>query len=284
MDAGGSAMRVTMERDLSFLPVPQDRRTRVLTREQLAAYNRDGYAHGLAVFGPEDAARNCSDFDRLLAAYRAAGHDSYQVNNCQVTCASIYDLATHPRVVDAVGDILGDAFACWSTHYFCKLPGETKSVTWHQDAPYWPFTPARTVTMWLAIDDVDEGNGAMRVIPGSHLLGALPMRDSVPEEKNVLYFTVDDAERWGSPVPMILRAGQASLHSDMLLHSSPPNPSPRRRCGVALRYCTLDVRSEGGWNQNSIVIRGSDPTGHWGWVKRRPEGEHPRIGRTLGAE
>ena len=40
-----------------------------------------------------------------------------------------------------------------------------------RDAPYWPLVPQRTVTVWVAIYDVDEGNGAMQVLKGSHRHG-----------------------------------------------------------------------------------------------------------------
>ncbi|MBA3709726.1 MAG: phytanoyl-CoA dioxygenase family protein [Planctomycetes bacterium] len=275
---------MTMERDMRFVPIPADRKLSALTSEQVAAYNRDGFIAPVRLFDGAEAARNRSDFDHLLAAYQSRGHDSYAVNSCQATCGSVYDLVTNPRITALVGDILGDEFACWGTHYFCKLPHHPKTVAWHQDAPYWPFSRAKTVTVWLAIDDVDLENAAMRVIPGSHLVGALPMRNSRPEENNALWLTVDDAERQGAPVPLILKAGEASLQSDMLLHGSPANPSARRRCGLTLRYCTLDVRADEGWHERSIIIRGSDPSGHWGGVTARPAGEDPFLdGRPIGA-
>ncbi len=271
-------------RDLRFVPIPEDRPLRVLSREQVRAFNRDGCIPRLPIIPTAEMAKHRAAFDALLAAYRSRGQDSYAVNSCQATCASVYDLATDPRITDLVGDILGDSFACWSTHYFCKMPHDPKSVTWHQDAPYWPLSPSKTVTVWLAIDDVDEGNGAMRVIPGSHLAGPLPMRQSRPEENNVLWYTVDHAESRGTPLPIVLNAGEGSMHADMLLHGSPPNPSPRRRCGMTLRYCTLDVRSDQKWNERSIIIRGSDPSGHWGQVKSRPLGDDPFTeGRPIGS-
>jgi hypothetical protein len=43
---------------------------------------------------------------------------------------------------------------------------------WHQDAPYWPVLVGGTqVTAWIALDDVDAGNGCMRMVPGSHRWG-----------------------------------------------------------------------------------------------------------------
>ena len=45
-------------------------------------------------------------------------------------------------------------------------------MPWHQDAQYWPLEPANAVTVWLAVYDSDEENGAMKVVSGSHKKGA----------------------------------------------------------------------------------------------------------------
>ena len=51
----------------------------------------------------------------------------------------------------------------WGSHFFCKMPGDGKRVSWHQDASYWPLTPSKAVTVWLAIDDADAENACMRL-------------------------------------------------------------------------------------------------------------------------
>ncbi len=273
---------VTMERDLVFRPAREDQPLTRLSRDQVRAFNRDGFVARIPLFAAEAVARHRASFDRLLELYHQRGANAYHVNNCHTTCGSIWDLAVDSGITAAVGDLLDGPFACWSTHFFCKLPHDESRVSWHQDAPYWPFTPARTVTAWLAIDDVDPDNGAMQVIPGSHAHGALPMRNSRDDEKNVLFYTVDGAERFGEPVSMRLKSGEASLHADMILHGSPPNLSGRRRRALALRYCTTDVRSDAGWNRNSVMIRGTDPTGYWGTITQRPQGENPFTGEAIG--
>ena len=68
----------------------------------------------------------------------------------------------------------------------------------------------------------------------------------------------------GAPVSINLKAGQISLHSDLLLPGSEPNPSPRRRCGLTMRFVSPDVRAlEPKWAGNAVVVRGSDPAGYW---------------------
>ena len=172
-----------------------------------------------------------------------------------------------------VGDLLGDDVIGWGGHFFCKMPGDGKRVSWHQDASYWPLTPSKTATMWLAIDDADPENANMRLIPGSHQKGHLTYRMSKEDEDNVLNQTVDDAETYGdAPVDITLKAGQASIHSDLLLHGSEANASERRRCGLTLRYCAADVRAQMGWQDKGIVVRGSDRSGHW-TNQERPESD-----------
>jgi len=72
-----------------------------------------------------------------------------------------------------VCDLLGVDVIAWGSHFFCKMPGDGKMVSWHQDASYWPMTPSRAITVWLAIDDADRGNACMKFIPGTHKLGHL---------------------------------------------------------------------------------------------------------------
>jgi len=127
------------------------------------------------------------------------------------------------------------------------------------------------VSAWPAIVDVD--NSTMQVIGGSHHHAQLTFRDSTAAENNVLYQTADNATDYGdAPVALEMRAGQISLHSDWILHGSEPNGSNRRRCGLAMRYLSADVRAYDGWNANSIRCRGADAGGHWA-NHPRPHGE-----------
>lgn len=145
-----------------------------------------------------------------------------------------------------------------------------KVVSWHQDASYWPFTPARTVTLWLAVDDADRENGCMQVLPKTHTLGMLDFDMSGANENSVLPQKIKRAEEYGAPAYFELKAGEISLHADMLVHGSEINHSNRRRCGLTIRYAnSAAVRSlDAGWTQNSIVCRGENPDSRWANVSR----------------
>jgi ectoine hydroxylase-related dioxygenase (phytanoyl-CoA dioxygenase family) len=251
-----------MERDLRFHPCVNPA-PKVLTREQIEAFNRDGFLKGIRVFSKEEADAHRRFFDDLLATVLAAGGDSYSISTAHLKYGEVYDILTDPRLVALAADLLGEDVIAWGSHFFCKMPGDGKAVAWHQDASYWPLSPSKAVTIWLAIDDVDRDNACMRFLAGSHHSGHLTYRPSDPAEHNVLNQTIDDIGQFGEPVDVELQAGEISIHSDLLLHGSEANCSARRRCGLTLRYCAAEVRAGLGWNAKGVIVRGSDPSGHW---------------------
>ena len=255
-------------RDLTFYAI-ENKHPQKLTTEQITQYNELGYVFPLDVFTPEEAAVNRAYFDALMVDAEKNGYNSYSINGWHKHCAGLYDLVVEPRILDYVQDLLGEDLICWGTHYFCKMPGDDKQVNWHQDASYWPLTPSKTVTVWLAIDDANVENGAMEVIPKSHLQGQIPFENSTVEDKNVLGQSVRDVDRFGeTPVAFEMKAGQISLHTDLLLHGSKPNMSSRRRCGLTMRFVPPDVRALKGWHGNSVICRGQDAIGHWAHHER----------------
>lgn len=258
------------ERDLSFAPVrsvaPQK-----LSAEQIDFYNAHGYVKPIRIFDEAETRAVRAYFDSLLAHLMSLkdGRDSYAINGYHVCCRGLWDIVTHPRILDYVQDIAGPNFVGWGTHFFCKMPHDPKVVPWHQDASYWPLSPARTVTVWLAIDDADAENAAMQFLPGTHKMGALQWR---PTQRNAaLGQEIVDAEALGEPVFDDLRAGEMSLHADMLAHGSTANTSGRRRCGLTIRYCSTDVRClDEAWAKQAILCRGEDTSGHWSKIPRPP--------------
>ena len=252
----------TIQRDLRFHSVANEQ-PQTLTRAQLEFFNRNGYLKGLRIFSDEEMADQRRYFDNLLAQTLAAGGDSYSISTAHLRYGKVYDLLTHPRLVAIVKDLLSENVVAWGSHYFCKMPGDGKRVSWHQDASYWPLTPSKTVSLWLAIDDADVENACMRYLPGTHLFGHLTWQLSEDDEANVLNQTIPEIERFGEPVNVELKAGEIALHSDLLLHGSEANTSARRRCGLTLRYCAADVRAYMDWHAKGVIVSGVDTSGHW---------------------
>ncbi len=251
-----------LHRELRFHPAGV-KNPEALSAAQIGEFNRCGYLKRIRIFSAPEIGEVRGYFDGLLARTLAAGGDSYSISTAHLSYGRVYDLLTHPRIVALVKDLLGPDVIGWGSHFFCKMPGDGKRVSWHQDSSYWPLSPSKAVTVWLAIDDATVENACMRFIPGTHLFGHLTYTLSESDEANVLDQTVPGAEKFGAPVDVELAAGEISIHSDLLLHGSEANSSAKRRCGLTLRYCPAEVRAGLGWNMKGVVVSGTDASGHW---------------------
>jgi non-heme Fe2+,alpha-ketoglutarate-dependent halogenase len=249
-------------RDLGFQPV-RNAAPESLSQEQIAQYNEMGFLMPFLGLDAGEVTALRDFFDGVLAQALARGDSSYSINTAHLRFGAIYDLMRHPAILAPVRDLLGPDVVAWGAHFFCKLPHDGKRVPWHQDCAYWPLTPTRTVTVWLAIDDADAANANMRFVPGSHRRGLVEFTVS-ESDHDVLKLSVDAGERFGdAPVDAALAAGQFSIHSDLLLHGSEANESNRRRCGLTLRYAAASVRAHCGWHQKGVIVSGEDRSGHW---------------------
>ena len=145
----------------------------LLTEAQKAFYRENGYLTGLPpIYLPQEMATINSELPQLLDLLEP-GETSKDIREWHETSLYLYEICMNPRILDLVEGILGANFFIWASSFFIKEPFSTATVGWHQDAYYWPMTPQHSVTVWLAFDDVDEGNGGMKIIPGSHKGGVI---------------------------------------------------------------------------------------------------------------
>lgn len=260
-----------LERDLKFYPSSVTE-PKVLDLTQVEQFNRDGYVKPISIFDEQEISDHRKYFDDLLQKVIAEGGNSYSISSAHLKYGRVYDILKHPKIVACVTDILGENVVGWGSHFFCKMPHDGKSVAWHQDSSYWPLSPSKAVTVWLAIDNADIENACMKFISGSHHVGHLTYNPSDSTEHNVLNQTVENPEQYGEVVFDELKAGQVSLHSDLLLHGSEANESDRRRCGLTLRYAACDVHAAMQWNEKGVLVSGEDSSKHWS-NRERPEND-----------
>ncbi|GAA0366611.1 phytanoyl-CoA dioxygenase family protein [Bowmanella denitrificans] len=231
----------------------------VLTEDQIKFYNDKGYVKPIRIYDEIEMEEINSYIESLLSASAKIGR--YGLNCYHSKLQGVWDIATNSRILDCVEDILGEDIICWASAVVCKNAHSSKVIPWHQDAVIWNLTPARTVNVWLALDDADVENGAMQWIPGSHKKG--PVKIDSEFSSNEI-----DINLLETNLPQInsLKAGECSIHADMLVHGSPANLSSRRRCAIVFRYCSPDVRSiDEKWAEEieSIICRGQDESGYW---------------------
>ena len=166
-------------------PSPQ-----ALSHSDIDQFNAQGFTPPVQLFSPAEADGIRDYFDAMMAAFAAEGRSPYSILHYHRQCRRLWDICVHPALLDCVEDVLGPDFVLWASHMFCKLPhaetvdgGLDGGVPPHQDAVYWPFHESRSVTVWLAVDDADEQNAAMRFgarQPGSGLLTLPPSPPGPP--------------------------------------------------------------------------------------------------------
>jgi ectoine hydroxylase-related dioxygenase (phytanoyl-CoA dioxygenase family) len=173
------------------------------------------------------------------------------------------ELARHPKILDAVEDIIGPDILCWSTTFFTKEARSPSFVSWHQDATYWGLSTSDVVTAWVAFADAPVESGAMKFWPGSHLKNQLAHRDTFAEH-NLLTRGQEIAVEvpHGEGVDVPLQAGEMSLHHVLLVHGSGPNTTADRRIGYAIRYILPHVRQVK-VRDSATLVRGRDTHGHF---------------------
>jgi len=270
--------------DLEFVPV-ENPDPHLLTHAEISSFNERGFVEAAPILSATEADELRRYIDDLLRTVIEAddNRNAYSINTYHVVCQRLHDLVTDPRFTRRAADLLGDEIVCWGSHLFAKMPDDGKEVPVHQDGVYWPLTPSRSVTIWLAIDDVDEHNAPMLFVPGSHVHGPLDHVQHELDGTRVLDREVDPEsanglsrfgpERHVNTMP----AGWASMHSDLLLHGSAVNRSSRRRAGLTLRYTAASTRLLDGydyWRKSAVHVEAGDPADFW-YDRPRPEGENP---------
>lgn len=266
---------LTQSLDLSFKPTVEVS-ARWLTPAQIGHYNTEGFIQPFDIYNPTEIDRVRNYVDGLMSDMGENG--AYGINCYQSRLSGLWDIATNSRILDYVQDIIGPNIICWASAILSKKPQDPRQVPWHQDASFWSLSPARTVTVWLAIDDADESNAAMRFLPRSHTRGKID--ETAMGAESVFHKGIAVTDDMGAPFTNSLRAGQMSMHADMLVHGSLANTSDRRRCGLTLRYCPPESRivdAEWARGVEAIICRGQDPDGHW---KHHPRPDNNDINKT----
>jgi len=165
-----------------------------LSPEQIAHYRQAGYIASLPVFSSEEIKEICANFERLCGLLQP-WETPYVMDGWEKYNRWLFELVTDSRLLDYVEGLLGPNFYQWGSNMMSKSPFEGLYVPWHQDAHDWPLSPLAFTTVWLALDDVNEQNGCLRVIPGSHRFGYAKHYTFRPppkgENKSLLQFHVD---------------------------------------------------------------------------------------------
>lgn len=244
-----------------------------LTEDQKKFYKENGYLIGLPTLYSSDQLKELNAGYQELIKLLRPGEDDKEIREWHESSRFLFDICTNPQILDYVEDLLGPNFYLWASNFFSKAPRNPSKVGWHQDAYYWPLSPLNSVTAWIAFTDSDEENGAMKVIPGSHLGGLIKHKRASKDESVLTLVLERGTFREDQAVSLVLKAGQISFHDDRMIHGSPPNPSDRWRIGFTIRYSGTNVKCDLSVNPHfkSYLMRGVDE------YKLNPVGTIPTV-------
>ena len=230
-----------------------------------AVYEKDGFFFPYDVTGEAEATALLAD---LEAAEAALGGDRDRLSMLRSypsqLLPSFAGLIRHPRLIEAVSQIIGPDLLVWSCGFFIKEAGSRSYVSWHKDLNYWGLDGDREVTAWFALTPATVEHGCMRFVPGSHRRKDVAHVDSFAPDNLLtrgqeIAVEVDEA----SAVNVLLRAGQASFHHGHMFHASGPNMTGSRRLGVAIRYVAPSMKQVSGDKLLVSHVSGKDEYGHF---------------------
>jgi len=238
---------------------------KLLTDAQVEQYHRDGYVHPFRVLTTDEA----TDIRRKIEEFEARVGDEAQkflTFKAHLPFKVLSDLLRHPRILDAVEDVLGPNLLCWGSSFFQKNARDPRYISWHQDSYYYGMQPSNTCTAWVAISTSNIASGCVKVIPGSHLSQVDFVNQPDPNNLLPRGQTIVDVDA-SKAKSMELKAGEFSLHHEAIVHNSEPNQSDDRRIGLSIHYIPTSTRMvkyvEQGKKPLAALVRGVDAYGYW---------------------
>jgi hypothetical protein len=196
----------------------------------------------------------------------------YAIRNLLDSVPAIAELAASEKLSKVAGQVLGAAATPVKGTLFDKTPDANWLVPWHQDLTicvnkrvdldgYGPWTtkagvvnvqpPVSVLEQMLAIrihlDDCDEHNGPLRVLPGTHRLARLSADQ------------IELAQAQINPINCVVSSGGAVLMRPLLLHASSPSKIPGHRRVIHIDYAAIKLPSGLSWfADSSFADRGSN--------------------------
>src|SRR5262250_3276030 len=224
-----------------------------LTAAQLQEFDRDGYLFFPSRFSPAEIKALTDEVPALYAQYRPEnvrekGSDAVRTNfAAHLYSAPFARLARHPRMVEPVVQLFGEPVYMHQFKINGKMAFEGDLWQWHQDYGTWmnddQMPEARAMNVAIFLDEVNEFNGPLMFIPGSHKQGVLDASHDLSTTSYPLWVISNDniakmVEKGGIVAPKG-PAGSMILFHGCLVHASTSNLSPWNRVSVYLSLCAV---------------------------------------------
>lgn len=239
------------------------------------SYEAEGQWTSPVLFTPAEITRFLDATEGVVTGHHRSGraptlrlpfepgpHDLRKIDNAWWADPDLAALASDARLGEIAAALLGaSSVRLWQDQLLYKPPGGPAETTigWHQDWASWDTVASHAafVTAWVAFDDVDDGNGAMQIIPASHTWGLVPgASDFFGTDRAAQLARLGDG-RAVEPRSIVMRAGQVSFHHPLTFHGSGPNTSDRMRRSLAVHFVDAEVSAvskPGIWQHYNLAL------------------------------
>ncbi|HEV7602187.1 MAG TPA: phytanoyl-CoA dioxygenase family protein, partial [Bradyrhizobium sp.] len=191
--------------------------TKLLSESEVETYRQRGYHFPIDVLSESEVA----GFRKKLEDYEAESGGPIKGemrHRSHVLFTWINEMIHHPKILDAMEDLLGPNILCWNTSFFIKEAHDPGFVSWHQDATYWGLDSSDVATAWIAMSPANKVSGCMKFIAGTHKQQV--QHEDTFDQNNLLTRGQEIAVKVDEKkaVYVELEPGQASLHHVLLFH------------------------------------------------------------------
>ncbi len=162
-----------------------------------------------------------------------------RIKSPETVMPSVAALVHHPVLVEILTQLIGPGVRFQTGKLNMKAAGDGSAVEWHQDWAFYPHTNDDLLAVGIMLDDVDEANGPLCVLPGSH-------RGVIYDHHANGFFcgAIDPIESqidFSSTLPLMGAAGSMTFHHVRAVHGSAPNRSARSRNLLLFQFAAVDA-------------------------------------------
>jgi ectoine hydroxylase-related dioxygenase (phytanoyl-CoA dioxygenase family) len=141
-----------------------------------------------------------------------------------------------PRFAGIAKQLTGSSgIRLFHDHALLKMPRDSKPTPWHQDFPYWPMNETGALSIWIALDDVDENNGCMMFVPKSQSIKNLKGVNLV-EPHDILKEAAAAGVDLNTAAIVRMKAGSCTFHDGLTFHYAHANSTDKPRRALAIIF------------------------------------------------
>ena len=214
------------------------------------SYDRDGYVRLPGFLDPrqlKDLLANLDRYVREVVPGLPRADVFYEEKGATDTLKQLIRMSEHDAWFSRMMDdsdfsllaavLLGRPTSSRNMQYFNKPPKIGQATPPHQDGYYWMINPCEGMTMWLALEEVDEANGCVRYARGSHLRGMRPHSRTQTLGFSQGISDFPNADDRATEVVMRASPGDLLVHDARTVHWADANRSETRtRKAMGLIY------------------------------------------------